>query len=300
MEKFRVLFVIGPTAVGKTDFSINLAKKINAEVISADSRQFYKEMNIGTAKPSTKQLTEILHHFINSLSIFDNYSVSEFEKQAILKINNIHSKGKKAIVCGGTGFYTDVLLKGIDMIPAVNPLIREELQDKLKNKGIIVLLSELEKLDHDYYDKVDKANHRRILRALEVCKSTGIPYSSYLKKNKPDRPFTAIKLGLNCNREILYNRIEERCRLMLQNGLIDEVLSLTKYKDLPALKTIGYTEFFDYFDGKMSLEQAINKFIQHSRNYAKRQLTWWRKDPDIHWFDISDVKEAMNFALNLV
>jgi tRNA dimethylallyltransferase len=281
----HVIAVVGTTAIGKTALAIKLAKKYNAEIISADSRQFYKEMTIGTAVPSKNELKEATHHFIQNLSIFDNYSVGDFERDAIKKIEELHKKNDVVIMVGGSGLYVNAVLKGLDYFPEVDPDVRLKLKEELDNKGIQSLQKKLEKLDIAAYNTIAVDNPQRLIRALEVSIGTGNPYSSYLNKSKDTRNFKSIKVGLIANRQIIYDRINKRVDLMINEGLIKEAKSLHSYKHLNALQTVGYKELFGFFEGKYPKEFAISEIKKNTRRFAKRQITWFKKDDQIKWFE---------------
>jgi len=285
LSERKVIVVFGATASGKTDTCVSIAKFINSEIISADSRQFYREMNIGTAKPSSDQLSQVKHHFVGFLSIHDNYNVTDFERDGLRVIEIMHSNSKVPLITGGSGLFIDALIKGFNKIPDYDPLVRKTITDEFHSKGLNPLLDKLRMVDPESYLRIDKKNFRRILRALEVSLSSGIPYSHFIENVIPERNFRIHKIGLNVHKDVLYQKINMRCEMMLQNGLLDEVTSLFDYRHLPALQTIGYKEFFEFIEGKCSLDFAIGKFMQHTRNYAKKQLTWLRKDKDIIWID---------------
>ncbi|MEH6406817.1 MAG: tRNA (adenosine(37)-N6)-dimethylallyltransferase MiaA, partial [Leeuwenhoekiella sp.] len=273
-----LITIIGPTAIGKTSLAIKLAKYFNTEIISADSRQFFKEMCIGTAVPSATELEAAQHHFIQHKSIFENYNVGEFEREAIEKIDELFKKNKFVVLVGGSGLYVDSVIKGLDDFPPIKPEIRDKLTDILVNEGIESLQNQLKQLDLDQYKIVDLNNSQRVIRALEVCISSGKPYSSFLAKNKIKRSFQTIKIGLNTDREIIYDRINQRVDIMLENGLMKEAQGLIEHKNLNALQTVGYRELFEYFDGLITKEKAIEEIKKNTRRFAKRQLTWYRKD----------------------
>ncbi|MCL4120095.1 UNVERIFIED_CONTAM: hypothetical protein GTU68_066194 [Idotea baltica] len=275
MTKYLIT-IIGPTAIGKTALSIAIANHFNSEILSSDSRQFYKEMNIGTAVPNSVELETIKHHFIQHISIYDSYSVGHFEKEAILKLDELFNINNVAIMVGGSGLYTDAVLYGID------------LKQQLKDKGIDTLKEQLKRLDIETYNNIDLENHQRLIRALEICISTGKTFSSFQTKNKVKRNFTPIKIGLTADREIIYNRINRRVDIMFENGLLEEAKKLYKNKELNALQTVGYKELFAYFDGQYSLDFAIEEIKKNTRRFAKRQLTWYRKDNEINWFNFED------------
>lgn len=283
--KKQVISVVGTTAIGKTALGIKLAKHYNAEIISADSRQFFKEMTIGTAVPSQEELLAAKHHFIQNLSIFDTYSVGDFERDALLKIEALHQKNDVVILLGGSGLYVDAVLKGLDYFPKVQPEIRAQLKIDLEQKGLRFLQNQLQELDPVSYKTIEIANPQRLIRALEICIGTGKPYASFLNKKKGQRNFTSIKIGLTADRPIIYDRINQRVDIMMQNGLLDEAKKLYPNKHLNALQTVGYRELFNYFDGEFTLDFAISEIKKNTRRFAKRQVTWFKKDLDIHWFD---------------
>ncbi len=286
--KKKLIIIAGPTAVGKTTYAINLAKKYNTEILSTDSRQFYRELSIGTASPSKEELAAATHHFIDNLSIHDYYNVSIYEKEAIALLNKLFLKHDIVIAVGGSGLYIDALCYGIDDLPDAEPKLRQEIKDKFESFGIEYLQDEVRRLDPDYFAEADIKNHKRLQRALEVCIQTGKTYSSQRTKQKQNRDFEIEKIVLNMPREILYERINKRVDIMINDGLIDEVKSLIDYQHLNALNTVGYKELFQYFKGDISLEQAITDIKTHSRRYAKRQLTWFKRYNDFQWIDLSN------------
>lgn len=283
--KKLLLVIVGPTAVGKTTLAINLAKYFNTEIVSADSRQFYKELNIGTAKPTKKELRSVKHHLINNISILKDYNISEFEKDAINSIDSIFKNNNLAILVGGSGLYIDTILYGIDNIPKVDLAVREKLNIQFKKKGLKFIQDKLKKLDLEYYKKIDLNNYRRIIRALEVCISTGQPFSSYLKLKVRKSRYNTLIIGLKKERKVLHQLINYRVDKMIENGLINEVKSLEENRKLNALNTIGYKEIFNYLEGKCSLEKAIENIKTNSRRYAKRQLTWFNANKNIVWHE---------------
>ncbi len=288
--------MVGPTAIGKTDLAIRLAQHFKTEIISADSRQFFKEMSIGTAKPSAAELESAKHHFINSHSILDAFSVGDFEKEGLKKLTAIFAKEQMAILVGGSGLYINAITQGFDNLPKAPPELRDELNELLSSKGIEALQQQLKALDPDYFAEVDTNNPQRLIRALEVCISTGKAFSSFRTSTTQNRPFKIIKIGLNIDRELLYQRINQRVDLMMEQGLLDEVKRLLPYRDLNALQTVGYHELFTYLDGKCSLEEALEKIKQNTRRFAKRQLTWFRKDTDIAWFEPGQTPEIIRYV----
>ncbi|WP_282019014.1 tRNA (adenosine(37)-N6)-dimethylallyltransferase MiaA [Salegentibacter mishustinae] len=298
MKTNYLINIVGPTAIGKTSLAIQLANKFNTEIISADSRQFYKEMSIGTAVPSAEELQAAKHHFIQHISIEDNYNVGDFESDAIKKLDELFKNNKIVIMVGGSGLYTKSVLEGLDYFPEVSLEIRQELNLKLEKEGLDSLQQQLHKLDPDYYKIVDLENPHRVIRALEVCISSGKPYSSYLNQPKKKRNFTAISIGLSAEREIIYDRINRRVDLMITEGLMDEAKALFPKRELNALNTVGYKELFSYLEGKDSLETAVSEIKKNTRRFAKRQLTWFRKDQEINWFDYKTPVEEIQQFLN--
>lgn len=297
MHRKKFLLVIaGPTAIGKTSLAIRLAKLFQTEIISADSRQFFREMNIGTAKPSDKELAEIKHHFINTISVADNYDAGQYEHEASALLNELFKKYDLVIMAGGSGMYINAVCNGFDDIPEVNENIREQLNTTYKKEGIFPLQEQLSELDPEYYKTIDLNNPQRLIRALEICLSTGQPYSSFRKGKGKVRDYTIIKIGLNTDRDQLYKRINQRVDEMIEAGLIDEVKNLIKYKHLNALQTVGYKELFNHLAGEQSLQRAIEQIKQNTRNFAKRQLTWFKKDASIRWFEPGDVAEISEYV----
>lgn len=294
--------IVGPTAIGKTALAIKLAHHFGTEIISSDSRQFFKEMSIGTAVPSEEELSEAVHHFIQHKSIFESYSVGDFERDTIKFLENFYKKNSIIIMVGGSGLYSNAVLYGLDEFPDISQQIREDLNSEYKNKGIEFLQKKLQQLDPQRYENVDIYNPQRIIRALEVCIGTGKAYSSFLNKKKKDRFFSFIQIGLIAEREAMYNRINLRVEKMLENGLFKEVQSLYKYKNLNALQTVGYREFFDFLDSKINFNQAIELTKMNTRRFAKRQLTWYNKQTDIQWFDyktnLTEIVNYINSKLN--
>ena len=280
-----LITIVGPTAIGKTALSIALAKYFNTEIISCDSRQFYTEMSIGTAVPNAKELKEVAHHFIQDRSIFEEYSVGQFERDALLKLDLLFKKNDTVIMVGGSGLYVDAVLEGLDYFPVVAPEIRTELNQQLEKKGINYLQEQLKSLDKETYQSIAIENPHRLIRALEICIGTGRPYSSFKNKPKAPRNFKSIKIGINADRLLIYQRINERVDFMIKNGLLEEAKSLFSNRHLNALQTVGYKELFSFFDGNISKEFAIEEIKKNTRRFAKRQLTWFRKDPKINWFD---------------
>lgn len=283
-----LIAVIGPTAIGKTDLAIRLANHFQTEILSADSRQFYKEMAIGTAVPSHRELKMAPHHFIQHKSIFDTYTVGDFEKEAISKLDEIYKEKDMAILVGGSGLYVDAVVKGLDSFPQVPVQIREELIKLEKEKGLSFLQNELKKKDPFYFKQVDIENPHRVIRALEICRVSGQPYSNFLNQKRKERIFRTIYVGIKAEREFIYERINRRVDLMIENGLLNEAKDLYKYKSLNALQTVGYKELFVFFDGKEDLNFAVEEIKKNTRRFAKRQLTWNRKNNEIIWTDFGE------------
>ncbi|WP_445756310.1 tRNA (adenosine(37)-N6)-dimethylallyltransferase MiaA [Polaribacter sp.] len=280
-----LISIVGPTAIGKTTLGIDLAIHFNSEIISCDSRQFFKEMTIGTAVPNIDELLAAKHHFIKHISIFDEYNVGQFEKDALLKLDELFIKNPIQIMVGGSGLYLDAVLNGLDDFPEVDLSIREELTQLLKEKGIEYLQVQLKKLDLESYKNIAIDNPHRIIRALEICLGTTKPYSSFKNKPKTPRNFNSIKIGLTADRKLIYDRINQRVDLMMENGLLEEAKKLHPFKHLNALQTVGYRELFAYFDGKISLDFAVSEIKKNTRRFSKRQLTWFRKDENTLWYD---------------
>ena len=297
-----LITIVGPTAIGKTALSIQLANAFNASIISCDSRQFFKEMTIGTAVPEPNELAAAKHYFIQNRSVFDSYNVGEFERDTLKKLEALFKENSIQIMVGGSGLYVDAVLNGLDYFPEVDPKIREALLLKLEKEGIEVLQKQLKELDLETYKLIAIDNPHRIMRALEVCIGSGIPYSTFKNKPKKQRNFNNIKIGLNADREIIYNRINQRVDAMINNGLIEEAKTLYAHKELNALQTVGYRELFSFFDGNFTQEFAISEIKKNSRRFAKRQLTWFKRDENILWFDyltdkltiVSQVSEKIN------
>jgi tRNA dimethylallyltransferase len=279
-----LISIVGPTAIGKTKMAIAIAQHFNTEIISADSRQFYKEMQIGTAVPSVEELNAIPHHFIQFKSIFEPYSVGDFERDAISRLEQLFAKKNIVTLVGGSGLYINAVAKGLDKFPKVAPEIRKDLNIRLEVEGIESLQKQLKRLDPLYYSKVDLENPHRLVRALEICIGTGKPYSSFLKGKNQKRPFSLIQVGLQADRKVIYDRIDKRVDLMMEEGLLEEARSLHRYKKENALQTVGYRELFNYFEGIWELDFAISEIKKNTRRFAKRQLTWFRKDESILWF----------------
>ncbi|WP_264558250.1 tRNA (adenosine(37)-N6)-dimethylallyltransferase MiaA [Flavobacterium sp. N2270] len=296
-----LITIIGPTAIGKTALSIRLAQYFNCDIISCDSRQFYKETSIGTAVPSKEELAAAKHHFIQNKSILDNYNVGDFERDAIEKLDELFQENNVQIMVGGSGLYVNAILNGFDDFPSIDESIRTQLNNNFNEKGLDYLVETLKDLDLDYYNFIAEnnpqtfKNPQRMKRFVEVCIGTGKPYSSFLKKKSNTRNFTPIIIGLEADREVMYNRIEQRVDIMMNEGLLKEVESVFIHKNLNALQTVGYRELFDYLDNKTTLDTAIEEIKKNTRRFAKRQLTWFKRTENAMWFDyLEDRKNIIN------
>jgi tRNA dimethylallyltransferase len=290
-----LIVIVGPTASGKTALGIQLAQKLNTEIISADSRQFYREMSIGTAKPTTDELSQAKHHFINSHSITDSFNVGDFEQQGLALLEHLFKTHDTVIMVGGSGLYVKAICEGFDQLPDVDQIVREQLNAELLTRGITHLQEKLKRADPDYYTQVDLNNPQRVIRALEVFESSGQPFSSFRKKDLKQRPFNLLKVGLSLPREKLYERVNLRVDQMIEQGLVDEVRSLLPYRHLNALQTVGYTEIFDFLDNTTNLPTAVGAIKQNTRRFAKRQMTWFNKDKEMNWVAPEGV---VDFVLN--
>ena len=295
--KKKLITISGQTASGKTNLSIRLAQNLNCSIISCDSRQFYKEMSIGTAVPSKLELSKANHYFIHHKSVKDNYTVGDFQNDALKLIENLFKKDDYIILTGGSGMYMDAIVNGIDKFPKIKLGVRELLNEKYNSRGILFLKNKLKELDPEYYDIVDVNNHRRLIRALEVCISTGKPYSSFLNKKNKKYDFESINFGIKVDRELLYKKINYRVDKMISDGLIKEAKTLLNFKDLNPLNTVGYKELFEHFKGNLTKSQAIEKIKQNTRRYAKRQMTWL-KNKNLVWIEnnveIDEIKRFIN------
>ena len=292
-----LIAVVGPTAVGKTSLAIGLAKKYETEIISADSRQFYRELNIGTAKPTADELAQVKHHFIDSHSIEEEYSAGDFERAGLAKLNELFLKHDKVVAVGGSGLFVRALCEGLDDLPKAPVAVRAALNEALEKQGLAYLQQELKKIDPVYYQQADLGNPQRVIRALEVFQASGNPISYYLtnQAGKKNRNFQIITIGLNMPRESLYNRINQRVELMIQQGLLKEVQELIPFQEKPALLTVGYAELFQYLAGEITLQRAIELIKQNSRRYAKRQITWFKKYGNTHWFEPTQMQEIIAY-----
>lgn len=283
-----LITIIGTTAIGKTSLAIKLAQHFNCDILSCDSRQFYKEMNIGTAVPNKEELTVAKHHFIQNRSIFDDYNVGSFEKDALAKLDELFRENPTQIMVGGSGLYVDAVIKGLDYFPDVTPNIRTTLIEELNNKGIEHLQNRLKNLDVEAFNSIAINNPHRLIRALEICIGTGKTYTSFKNKPKTPRNFKSIIIGLTADRDIIYNRINRRVDIMLENGLLEEAKKLYPHRNLNALQTVGYRELFAYLDGEFSLDIAIDEIKKNTRRFAKRQTTWFKRYKNVLWFDYNE------------
>ena len=302
-----LITIVGPTAIGKTSLSIALAQHFNCEIISCDSRQFFKEMTIGTAVPNQLELSSAKHHFIHNKSIFEVYNVGDFEKEAILKLEGLYTNNDFVILVGGSGLYVDAILKGFDAIPEIEKTIRENIKLKYELNGIKFLIDSLKKLDPNYYIELSQnnpqtlLNPQRMMRFVEVCIGTGKPYSSFINQNKNQRSFKPILIGLEAEREVIYERISQRVDTMMKEGLLEEAKNTYSQRDLNALQTVGYKELFSYLNNEITLDFAIEEIKKNTRRFAKRQMTWFKRSPDTKWFDFdvnkNDIVEHINNQL---
>lgn len=300
MDKNILIIVVGTTAIGKTAKAIELAQFFDCEIISCDSRQFFKEMTIGTAVPSEDELKAVPHHFIQNKSIFESYNVGDFEREALEKLDVLFLKNRIQVMVGGSGLYVDAIVKGFDDFPEIEMSIREEIKKEYEQKGITFLQKKLEEVDSEYYNRLREQNPQtlenpqRMMRFVEVSIGSGKPYSSFLNQKKNTRNFKTILVGLEAERDVIYQRINQRVDIMMNTGLLKEAQHLYPHKTLNALQTVGYRELFDFFDGKTSLDFAIEEIKKNTRRFAKRQLTWFKRNPDVLWFDYkTPVKEIV-------
>lgn len=291
-----LICVVGPTAVGKTAAGIQLAKHFHTDVLSADSRQFYREMTIGTAKPSNEELAEVTHHFINSHEVTENYSAGDFERDALSLLADLFLHHDAVVMVGGSGLFVRAVCQGLDNLPKPLPGVRERLNSLYEQQGLAPLRAMLQQADPVYFNEMDTQNPQRVIRALEVYESTGKPFSYFRQGQTEARPFNVVTLGLDTDREVLYQRINTRVDSMMAAGLLDEVVSLLPHRHRPPLQTVGYAELFDYLDGNCMLDEAVDKIKQHTRRYAKRQLTWFRKEADTAWFTPDDIAGMITYA----
>ena len=298
MKNKELIVLAGPTGVGKTDLGIWLARKLETEIISADSRQIYKEMRIGTAVPSKEQLSAVKHHFIQVKSVTDYYSAGKYEAEALHCMEKLFKVYDRVILLGGTGLYIDAVRSGIDTLPDADPTLRSMLQKRLETEGLGSLIYELEKLDPVSFSHIDLNNPKRVQKALEISLLTGKPYSGFLKRKPKDRAFAIRLIAVNLERNLLYERINHRVDLMIREGLEAEAHNLLKYRRYNALNTVGYKEMFSYFDGEQSLEDAVTKIKANTRKYARKQITWFRKEAKYRWFEPDQEEEILNYIMN--
>lgn len=294
-NKKHLIVIAGPTAIGKSQLAIDVAHEFSCEILSADSRQFYREMIIGTAKPTQDEMQNIPHHFINNLSINEHCSVGDFEKEALKVIEDLHQKNDVAIMVGGSGLHINGVIYGFDELPPSDEKTRAFLEEQYQLYGIQWLQKKMHELDEVTFKKIDRDNHHRMMRAIEVCMVTGAPYSQLLQKKAKPRPFETIFIVLNSDREKLYDKINARVDVMMKNGLLDEVKGLINHQQNNALNTVGYKEIFEHLNGNCTLEFAVDKIKQNSRNYAKRQITWFKKNEEAHWFEPTQKEEILKF-----
>lgn len=298
MHNKYLISIVGATAIGKTALSIKLAQHFNTEIISCDSRQFFKEMTIGTAVPEQEELATAPHHFIQNKSIFDEYSVGHFERDALAKLEELFQKHDVIIMVGGSGMYVNAVVNGLDNFPTVDPDIRTQLTERLNSEGIERLQKQLKVLDPVTYEKIALDNPQRVSRALEICIGSGKPYSSFLNQNKNKRPFTSISVGITAERELMYERINKRVDIMMENGLLEEAKTLHQHKHLNALNTVGYKELMTYFDDVWDLPFAISEIKKNTRRFAKRQVTWFKRNKDTKWFDYNYQLDTITDFIN--
>ena len=291
----NLVVLLGPTGVGKTELGLRLAEHFGSPIISSDSRQVYKELPIGTAAPTNKQMARVKHYMVGMLSISDYYSASAFELDVISLLENLFKQQNIVLMTGGSMMYIDAVCDGIDDIPTVRPEIREELYRQYQVEGLAPILEELRRADPKHYGEVDRNNYKRVIHAVEICRQTGRPYSSFRTNRKKERPFNIIKVGLFREREDLYNRINLRVNQMMDDGLLAEAQAVYPYRHLNALNTVGYKELFKYLDGEWNLDFAVEKIKRNTRVYARKQMTWFKRDNRIHWFHPEDEDEIMAF-----
>ena len=290
-----LIVITGPTAVGKTQLTLELAKHYGIPVINADSRQIYKELKIGTASPTEEQLKQVRHYFVGSKSINDYYNASMYEQEVMQLLESLFTTSPVQMLSGGSMMYIDAVCNGIDDIPTIREDIRTEMKRRYQEEGLEALCEDLKKLDPEHYETVDRQNYRRVIHALEICYQTGKTYTSFRKQTKKERPFKIVKIGLNRNREELYKRINQRVDDMMAQGLLDEARAMTPYREVNALNTVGYKELFDYMDGRWSLEEAVERIKGNTRRYARKQLTWYKRDENIRWFHPDQQQEILNY-----
>lgn len=287
-----LITLLGPTGVGKTELSLKVAERFNSPIISSDSRQLYRDLPIGTAAPTPEQQARVKHYFVGTLNLTDYYSASQFETDVLALLEQLHATIPHVVMTGGSMMYIDAVCKGIDDIPTVTPEIREAIYQQFAQEGLAPILEELKAADPKHYEEVDRQNYKRVIHAVEICRMTGKPYSSFRTNTRKSRPFQIIKVGLTRDREELYDRINRRVDVMMEEGLLEEARGVYPYRALNALNTVGYKELFNYFNGEWTLDLAIEKIKRNSRVYARKQMTWFKHDPEIHWFH-PDEEEAI-------
>lgn len=290
-----LVILLGPTGVGKTELSLRVAEHFGSPIISSDSRQLYKDLPIGTAAPTPEQMARVRHYMVGTLNLTDYYSASNFEEDVISLLNTLHQTTPTVVMTGGSMMYIDAVCKGIDDIPTVTPAIREEIYTQFEREGLENILQELKEADPVHYKEVDRMNYKRVIHAVEICRMTGKPYSSFRTNSKKERPFRIIKIGLTRDREELYDRINYRVDQMMTDGLLEEARKVYPFRHLNSLNTVGYKELFKYFDGEWSFDLAIEKIKRNSRVYARKQMTWFKRDGEIEWFHPEQETEIINF-----
>lgn len=295
----KLIVITGPTAVGKTALTLEIAKHYGIPVINADSRQIYRELKIGTASPTAEQMKQVRHYFVGAKSIHDYYNASMYEQEVMELLDNLFGSSPIQLLSGGSMMYIDAVCNGIDDIPTVRDDIREELKCRYQEEGLEPLCEDLKRLDPEHYQLVDRQNYRRVIHALEICYQTGRTYTSFRTQAKKQRPFQIIKIGLNRDRQELYDRINQRVDDMMNSGLLEEAHAMYPYKDVNALNTVGYKELFDYFNGRWPLEEAVERIKGNTRRYARKQLTWYKRDESVAWFHPSQQQEILNFISQL-
>lgn len=295
--KKTLIVITGPTAVGKTALCLDIAKYFDIPIINADSRQIYRELRIGTARPTDEEMREVKHYFVGTLGLEDYYSASLFEQQVLELLEKLFKDSDYALMAGGSMMYIDAVCDGIDDIPTIDDQTRAMMKKRLEEEGLSMLCEELQRLDPEYYQIVDRQNPKRVVHALEICTMTGQTYTSFRKREKKQRPFRIVKIGLNRARDELYNRINARVDQMMENGLLKEASEMYPLRDLNALNTVGYKELFEYFNGRWSLEEAVERIKGNTRRYARKQLTWYKKDPQIMWFHPNQKQDIINYIL---
>ena len=298
MRDKTLIVITGPTAVGKTRLCLDIARHFDIPIINADSRQIYREISIGTARPTAEEMHQVKHYFVGTLGLEDYYSASLFEQQVLELLETLFKEHDHALMAGGSMMYIDAVCDGIDDIPTIDDETRATMKRRLQEEGLQRLCEELKRLDPEYYEIVDRQNPKRVVHALEICRMTGRTYTSFRKREKKERPFRIVKIGLNREREELYNRINARVDRMMQQGLLKEASEMYPHRDLNALNTVGYKELFEYFNGRWSLEEAVERIKGNTRRYARKQLTWYKKDPQIRWFHPEQEQDIINYILH--